>query len=93
MYREGFGILVRKLAHASQVVQPGKTFMRRMFELLAGKQSAHHHICLSKAFRSDLQWWATFLWKVGHIDALWKFELESASTPCVDHHTIPYIVM
>jgi len=53
--------LVGKLAHASQVVQPGKTFMRRMFELLAGTRLAHHHICLSKAFRSDLQWWATFL--------------------------------
>ena len=53
--------LVGKLAHASQVVQPGKTFMRRMFELLAGTRLAHHHIRLSKAFRSDLQWWATFL--------------------------------
>jgi len=31
-----------------------------MFELLAGTWSAHHHICLSKAFRSDLQWWATY---------------------------------
>ena len=53
--------LVGKLAHASQVVQPGKTFMRRMFELLAGTRLAHHHIRLSKAFRSDLLWWATFL--------------------------------
>ena len=26
--------LIRKLAHASTVVSPGKTFMRRMFELL-----------------------------------------------------------
>ena len=53
--------LVGKLAHASQVVQPGKTFMRRMFELLTGTQLTHHHIRLSKAFRSDLLWWATFL--------------------------------
>ena len=35
--------------------------MRRMFELLAGTRLAHHHIRLSKAFRSDLLWWATFL--------------------------------
>jgi len=35
--------------------------MRRMFELLTGTQSAHYHICLSKAFHLDLQWWATFL--------------------------------
>lgn len=59
--RKDLESLVGKLAHASQVVQPGKTFMRRMFELLAGTRSAHHHIRLSKAFRSDLQWWATFL--------------------------------
>ena len=35
--------------------------MRRMFELLAGTRSAHHHIRLSKAFRSDLRWWTIFL--------------------------------
>lgn len=35
--------------------------MRRMFELLTGTRSAYCHICLSKAFRLDLQWWATFL--------------------------------
>ena len=53
--------LVGKLAHASKVVQPGKTFMRRMFELLAGTRQAHHHSRLSVSFRSDLLWWATFL--------------------------------
>jgi len=59
--RKDLKSLVGKLAHASQVVQPGRTFMRKTFELLAGMRSTHHHICLSKAFRSDLQWWATFL--------------------------------
>ena len=58
--RKDLESLVGKLAHASQVVQPGRTFMRRMFELLAGTRSAHHHIRLSKAFHSDLQWWATY---------------------------------
>ena len=59
--RKDLESLVGKLAHASQVVQPGKMLMRRMFELLMDTRSAHHHICLSKAFCSDLQWWATFL--------------------------------
>ena len=53
--------LVGKLGHAARVVAPGRTFMRRMFELLAGVRQAHHHIRLSLAFRSDLLWWATFL--------------------------------
>ena len=51
--------LVGKLGHAARVVAPGRTFMRRMFELLAGVRQAHHHNRLSLAFRSDLLWWAT----------------------------------
>ena len=53
--------LVGKLSHASSVVPPGKTFMRRMFELLAVARRAEHHIRLGAPFRSDLCWWATFL--------------------------------
>ena len=53
--------LVGKLGHASRVVPPGKTFLRRMFELLGGTRQAHHHVILGAAFRSDLLWWATFL--------------------------------
>ena len=53
--------LVGKLAHASTVVRPGKTFMRRMFELLAGIRKAHHHIRLGQSFRSDILWWVTFM--------------------------------
>ena len=53
--------LIGKLGHASRAVVPGKTFMRRMFELLAGVRQAHHHVRLNAAFRSDLLWWATFL--------------------------------
>ena len=53
--------LVGKLAHACTVVQPGKTFMRRMFELLGAFRRANHPISLRATFRSDLMWWATFL--------------------------------
>lgn len=53
--------LAGKLAHAARVVRPGKTFMRRIFELLGGARKAHHHIRLSLSLRSDLQWWSTFL--------------------------------
>ena len=53
--------LVGKLAHVSRVIPPGKTFMRRMFELLHGVRQAHHHIRLGISFRSDLAWWVMFM--------------------------------
>ena len=53
--------LVGRLCHASRVVKPGKTFMRRMFEALAGARRSHHHIRLGSAVRSDILWWHTFM--------------------------------
>lgn len=32
-----------------------------MFELLAVAQKAHHYVRLNREFKSDLQWWITFL--------------------------------
>ena len=53
--------LVGKLQHACKVVHPGRSFLRRMFELLGVAAKKHHHIRLNAAFRSDLLWWHTFL--------------------------------
>ena len=53
--------LTGKLQHACKVVQPGRTFLRRMFELLKGAHKKHRFVCLNTAFRSDLLWWFTFL--------------------------------
>ena len=50
--------LVGKLGHAAQVVRPGKTFMRRLFELKAAMGQARGKIRLNNGFRL---WWATFL--------------------------------
>ena len=52
--------LVGKLAHASTVVKPGRTFLRWMFELLAGTRKAFYHVRLGLSFQSDLLWWLTF---------------------------------
>ena len=52
---------IGKLAYAAKVVQPGKTFMRRMFELLGGARRSHHHIRLNTSFQSDVLWWDAFL--------------------------------
>lgn len=59
--RQELESLVGRLAQASRVIRPGKTFMRRLFELLAGTRRAHHHIRLNLSFRSDIQWWSTFM--------------------------------
>ena len=47
--------LVGKLAHASQVVQPGKTFMRRLFELQKGRRKPYHQVRLCHSMQSDLR--------------------------------------
>ena len=53
--------LVGKLQHACKVVRPGRTFLRRMFELLKGSSRRQRYIRLNSAFRSDLAWWHAFL--------------------------------
>lgn len=53
--------LIGKLQHATKVVRPGRTFLRRMFEQLAVAKKMHHHVRLNQSFRSDLAWWNTFL--------------------------------
>ena len=53
--------LTGKLQHACKVVQPGRTFLRRMFELPKGIHKKHRFVRLNTAFHSDLLWWVTFL--------------------------------
>ena len=53
--------LVGKLQHACKVVRPGRSFLRRMFELLKGVLRKQHFIRLNKSFHSDLRWWQLFL--------------------------------
>ena len=48
--------LVGKLQHACKVVRPGRTFLRRMFELLKGGARKQPWIRLNTNFRSDLLW-------------------------------------
>ncbi len=53
--------LIGMLQHASCVVRPGRTFLRRLIALLSVAKKPHHRIRLNRGFRSDLAWWATFL--------------------------------
>ena len=53
--------LAGKQAHALKVVQPGKTFMCRTYELLGGIHQPHHHIHVNTSFQSDI-----------HVHVLWS---------------------
>ena len=50
-----------QLQHVASVVKPGRTFLRRLFDL--GKVVKHpdHHLHLLAGVRSDLAWWFEFL--------------------------------
>lgn len=53
--------LIGELAHASKVIAPGRTFLRRMLDTAHSRPHLDHWIRLSKEFRSDLMWWYTFI--------------------------------
>lgn len=49
------------LAFVCKVVMPGRTFLRRLWDLTKGNAKPHHHIRLSKGAQLDLRAWAQFL--------------------------------
>ena len=53
--------LAGKLQHAATVVRPGRTFLRRIYNILATTKKPHHHIPIRSGLKSDLAWWHTFL--------------------------------
>ena len=80
--REELESLIGKLNHACKVVRPGKTFMRRMFELLTGTRRAHYYVHLSTAMLSDLRWWATFMEEWNGASLLQEFGQRQVSHKC-----------
>lgn len=58
--KRGLLSLVGMLQHATMVVRLGRAFLRRMIEL-AKATKEYHQARLNREFRSDLQWWRTFL--------------------------------
>ena len=58
--------LIGSLRFACSVVHTGKTFLRRLFELLAVARKKHFYIRLNESFRSDLMWWSLFLAPLNH---------------------------
>ena len=52
--------LISSLHHACRVVVPGRTFLRRMIDLLCCFRHRDHPIRLNVDFHRDLQWWFSF---------------------------------
>ena len=50
------------LQHASKVVRPGRSFMRRIYDLLAQMQhfKPHFRVRLNSECQADIEWWSTF---------------------------------
>ena len=53
--------LIGELAHASKVVIPGRTFLRRIIDCAHSRRNLDHWIRLNEEFRSDLYWWHLYL--------------------------------
>lgn len=53
--------LIGHLHHAAKVVWPGRTFIRRMINLLCCFRNPTHPIRLNVEFHLDLNWWRRFL--------------------------------
>lgn len=53
--------LLGHLQHAAIVVRPGRTFVRRLIELLAAFKQGDHWVRLNVSTRSDIVWWQTFM--------------------------------
>ena len=53
--------LIGKLSHTCKVIRPGRIFLRRMIDLACSVERMDYWVRLNQEFRSDLQWWVSFL--------------------------------
>ena len=52
--------ILGSLNHACKVIQPGRSLLRNMLELLHVAHAHHHHIRLNQQFQADICWWQVF---------------------------------
>ena len=58
--------LVGHLSLACYVVRAGKSFLRRLIELLGVACRGHHFLQLNSSHRADLCWWEAFISSLNH---------------------------
>ena len=69
--------LVGLLQHATKVVWPGRSFLRRLHALLAdvgADRDANHWIRPNRAAKADIVWWHTFVSSWNGVSMLWDQE-------------------
>ena len=83
-YRRELESLIGHLHHAAKVVWPGRTFLRRMIDLLCCSRTRDHPIRLNQEFHRDLLRWHQFLdqW---HDVSFWL--IRRVSPPLLASHT------
>ncbi len=59
--RKELDSLLGHLQHTATVVRPGRTFVRRLIELLATARAPGRWIRLNESTREDLMWWLLFM--------------------------------
>ena len=73
--------LLGHLQHAATVIRPGRTFVRRLIELLSSVHNRDRWIRINQVVQSDLVWWSTFM-------AGWN---GVALIPNVDGQQVPFV--
>ena len=58
------------LAHCAKVVRGGRTFCRRIYDMMAPLRKANFRIRLSKGFRADVDWWHEFAGRFNGISGM-----------------------
>ena len=53
--------LIGKLSWAACAIKGGRTFLRRLIDVMASLKKKHHHIRLSATARADISWWSKFM--------------------------------
>ncbi len=53
--------LAGRLNWASQVVMGGRTYLRRVLDLMRPLREPHHKVLLGEGFGADIQWWISYL--------------------------------
>ncbi len=63
--------LAGRLNWASQVVQGGRTYLRRVLDLMRPLREPHHKVLLGTSFQADVQWWISYLQCFNSRSLLW----------------------
>ncbi len=66
------------LAHCCKVIHGGRTFSRRVYDMVASVKKSAHKVRLNDEFRLDLKWWLEFAGKFNG-----KAKIIKSTEPCI----------